>query len=417
MAKKDLIICLYGSTGDLAFRKLLPALSNLKQNNKLPSKTKILALGRREFDTEKYFDFINNSNNGNNFNNLSTITEYINMQISDLNDFGPLSEAISNHSHEKTIVVHYLAISSNLMLDVASNIASAKLATKNNPKHRIVFEKPFGSDFVSSSKINNQLLNMFDETQIFRIDHYLGKDLIKAILDLRFNTNLLESALNPKKLLSIDIVAKEDEGILNRGAFYDETGVIKDMFQSHILQIVSLLTMKKPKKIISNLIASEKVKALKKVVIKEDSVIFGQYDSYLEEDNVSDNSLTETLVKLTLKVKNKFKNIDINILTGKMLDKKETYIKFNLKDGSSINLNIFPSKSITLTTKLLNEEIDIGYNFKNVDDEYATLINAVINNYRENFVGSDEIDIAWKISDKLLSYKDELTLYNKDSFK
>lgn len=417
MTKKDLIICLYGSTGDLAFRKLLPAISNLKYNNKLPSKTKILVLGRRDFNTKDYFDFINSNNGGNNFSNLVEITEYINMQISDLNDFGPLSEAITNYSNKETIVIHYLAISSNLMLDVAKNISDAKLVIKNNLNHRIVFEKPFGNDFISSSKINNQLLNMFDESQIFRIDHYLGKDLIKAILDLRFKTNLLESALSPEKLLSIDIVAKEEDGILNRGAFYDETGAIKDMFQSHLLQIVSLLTMNKPKKFTSDVIANEKVKALKKTKIKEDSIVFGQYYSYLEEENVSSNSLTETLIKLTLNIKNKFKNVDINIFTGKKLDKKETYIKFNLKDGSEINLNIFPNKSIVLKTKLLNELIDTGYNFKNIDDEYATLINAVINNYRENFVRSDEIEIAWKISDELLSYKDGLTIYNEKTFK
>jgi len=417
MTKKDLIICLYGSTGDLAFRKLLPAISNLKYNNKLPSKTKILVLGRRDFNTKDYFDFINSNNGGNNFSNLVEITEYINMQISDLNDFGPLSEAITNYSNKETIVIHYLAISSNLMLDVAKNISDAKLVIKNNLNHRIVFEKPFGNDFISSSKINNQLLNMFDESQIFRIDHYLGKDLIKAILDLRFKTNLLESALSPEKLLSIDIVAKEEDGILNRGAFYDETGAIKDMFQSHLLQIVSLLTMNKPKKFTSDVIANEKVKALKKTKIKEDSIVFGQYYSYLEEENVSSNSLTETLIKLTLNIKNKFKNVDINIFTGKKLDKKETYIKFNLKDGSEINLNIFPNKSIVLKTKLLNEVIDTGYNFKNIDDEYATLINAVINNYRENFVRSDEIEIAWKISDELLSYKDGLTIYNEKTFK
>src|SRR5690554_466428 len=417
MTKKDLIICLYGSTGDLAFRKLLPAISNLKYNNKLPSKTKILVLGRRDFNTKDYFDFINSNNGGNNFSNLVEITEYINMQISDLNDFGPLSEAITNYSNKETLVIHYLAISSNLMLDVAKNISDAKLVIKNNLNHRIVFEKPFGNDFISSSKINNQLLNMFDESQIFRIDHYLGKDLIKAILDLRFKTNLLESALSPEKLLSIDIVAKEEDGILNRGAFYDETGAIKDMFQSHLLQIVSLLTMNKPKKFTSDVIANEKVKALKKTKIKEDSIVFGQYYSYLEEENVSSNSLTETLIKLTLNIKNKFKNVDINIFTGKKLDKKETYIKFNLKDGSEINLNIFPNKSIVLKTKLLNEVIDTGYNFKNIDDEYATLINAVINNYRENFVRSDEIEIAWKISDELLSYKDGLTIYNEKTFK
>lgn len=414
--KKDLIICLYGSTGDLAFRKLLPALSTLRTQNKLPEKTLILALGRREFSTAEYFNFINEHNNGNKISNLNDISNYYQMQITEETDYKDYHDYLNQHSNNNTRVIHYLAVASNMMTTVASNIAKANIVKKNNLNQSIVFEKPFGENYQTAHKINEELLKYYHEDQIYRLDHYLGKDLIKAIIDLRFKINLLESALNPNKLVSIDIVAKEEEGILNRGAFYDQTGAVKDMFQSHLLQIVSLLTMNKPKNFTSSTISQEKVKALKNVEIKKDSIIFGQYDSYLEEDNVDPNSLTETMLKLTLHVKNKFKRIPINILTGKNLDKKETYIKFDLKDGSSINLNIFPKKSITLITKLLNEEIDIGYTFKNIDDEYATLLNAIVQFKKENFVKTDEIELAWKISDNILSYKNELTIYNKNNF-
>ena len=416
MTKKELIICLYGSTGDLSFRKLIPALSKLKLNNKLPDKTLILALGRREYTTETYLEFIETNNPSSETKHLKDITKYYKMEILNNEDYLEYKNMLKEYSDENTRVIHYLAISSNMMIEVSNNISKNGIVQKNNLKQSLVFEKPFGRNYSTAHQINETLLKNYNENQIYRLDHYLGKDLVKAILDLRFKTNLLESALSPKKLTSIEIAAKEDEGILNRGEFYDQTGAVRDMFQSHLLQIVSLLTMNKPKEFNSSLIANEKVKALKNVTIKKDSLIFGQYSGYLEEENISPNSLTETMVKVTLNVKNKFKNIPVNILTGKKLNKKETYIKFNLKDGSQINLNIFPNKSITFVTKLLNEVIDVGHTFTNIDDEYATLISAVINYKQENFVRSDEIELAWKISDNLLTYKNELTIYNNKTF-
>lgn len=416
MTKKELIICLYGSTGDLSFRKLIPALSKLKLNNKLPDKTLILALGRREYTTETYLEFIETNNPSAETKHLKDITKYYKMEILNNEDYLEYKNMLKEYSDENTRVIHYLAISSNMMIEVSNNISKNRIVQKNNLKQSLVFEKPFGRNYSTAHQINETLLKNYNENQIYRLDHYLGKDLVKAILDLRFKTNLLESALSPKKLTSIEIAAKEDEGILNRGDFYDQTGAVRDMFQSHLLQIVSLLTMNKPKEFNSLLIANEKVKALKNVTIKKDSLIFGQYSGYLEEENISPNSLTETMVKVTLNVKNKFKNIPVNILTGKKLNKKETYIKFNLKDGSQINLNIFPNKSITFVTKLLNEVIDVGHTFTNIDDEYATLISAVINYKQENFVRSDEIELAWKISDNLLTYKNELTIYNNKTF-
>lgn len=416
MTKKELIICLYGSTGDLAFRKLIPALSKLKNNSTLPENTLILALGRRDFNNDEYFDFIKENNPNIKLSKLKTITKYFQMQILDSNDYLKLKEEIEINSNENTRVIHYLAVSPNMVLDITNNISSQKVVEKNNLNHSIVFEKPFGEDYRSAHLINKKLLCNYHEKQIYRIDHYLGKDLIKAIIDLRFKTNLLESALRPKKLVSIDIAVKEEVGVLNRGAYYDQTGAVKDMFQSHILQMVSLITMNKPKKFNGDTIINEKVKALKNLSIQKDKIDFGQYVNYLSEENINNNSTTETALKVTLKVKNKFKKVPINILTGKKLGNKETYIKFNLKDGSSINLNIHPNKSITLSTKLLTESINIGYNFKNIDDEYALLFNAIINSKKENFVRSDEIEIAWKIADSILELKNELTIYNPDTF-
>src|SRR5690554_5739031 len=176
MTKKDLIICLYGSTGDLSFRKLIPAINNLKTNNKLPEKTIVLALGRRNYTTDEYLDFIKTNNPSIELKELKEITKYYQMQILNDQDYLNYKKMLDHYSHENTRVIHYLAISSNMMIEVANNISNAGIITKNNLKQSLVFEKPFGKDYISAHKINETLLKNYHENQIYRLDHYLGKD-------------------------------------------------------------------------------------------------------------------------------------------------------------------------------------------------------------------------------------------------
>lgn len=410
--KKDNIIVLYGSTGDLTFRKLLPAITELYKNKDITEKTLILALGRREFTTPEYLQFIFARNNDLDLNILGNIVKYHKMQITDKDDYESLRVILEEATHDKTQVIHYLAVAPELMIQVSNLINEEKIVIKNNLNEKVIFEKPFGSNYLTARKINEQLWKNFNEKQIYRIDHYLGKEIISNILDFRFTNNVLRTAFEPKNLNSIDVVVKEEVGILDRGTFYDANGATKDMFQSHILQMVSLLVMDKPKEFNGNAITDEKVKVLKKLSHKK--VVFGQYNGYLAEENVSSKSLTETLLEIDLIIKNKFKKVSINVLTGKKLGKKETYIQLNIKDGSTLRLNMYPEISVELKTSILNDNMDFKHVFNIVEQEYAKLILAAINSNKESFVRGDEIEVSWQFVDNLLKTKTELMIYNED---
>lgn len=408
---KDLIIVLYGSTGDLTFRKLLPALSNLKKDNILPENTLILSIGRRDFDTNKYFRFINENNSKDDISNLEEITKYYKMQILEESDYNNLRDYIKPHLSNNTRVIHYLAVASNMMKDVALNLSKANIVLKGDKNQSLIFEKPFGTNLQTASKINEELLKLYTEDQIYRIDHYLGKPLIYSLLDIRFKNSLLSETLKSENVKKIKISLNEKEGILNRGAFYDETGAIKDMFQSHIMQILSLITMNKPKDFSSRNITKEKIHAMKKLRFDINSLVYGQYSSYLKEDNVSSNSKTETMFQGTFNSKTKYRNVLIEVETGKMLNEKYTNIKYILKDNSVVNLNIYPNNSITFKTNLIENEINFDYKFNTNMLEYAYLFNAIINFEKDKFLSTKEIELSWKITDEILTYKDKLKIY------
>lgn len=410
--KKDNIIVLYGSTGDLTFRKLLPAITELYNNEEIAKDTLILALGRRDFSTNEYLDFISTRNKSLDLNILKKVVKYHKMQITDKNDYESLRVLLEEEAHDKTQVIHYLAIAPELMIQVSNLINEEGIVKKNNLNQKVIFEKPFGSNYVTARKINEHLWKNFNEKQIYRIDHYLGKEIVSNILNFRFTNNILRSAFDPKNLNSIDIVVKEEVGILDRGTFYDANGATKDMFQSHILQMVSLLVMDKPKEFNDKSITDEKVKVLKKLTSKK--VVFGQYNGYLLEDNVSSKSLTDTLLDIELVVKNKFNKVSINVLTGKKLGKKETYIILNIKDGSTLRLNMYPEIYVELKTNILDDKMTFKHVFNIVEKEYSKLIVAAINSNKESFVRGDEIESSWQFVDELLKNKKELMIYNED---
>lgn len=412
--KKDLIFVLYGSTGDLSFRKLLPAITNLKNNNLLPERTLILTIGRRDFNTKEYLDFVYENNNDLDLSILSDLVLYHQMQITEQADYVTLNNIINEYSLKTTRVIHYLSVAPEFMLDVANNISETGLVSKNELNKSLIFEKPFGHDFKTSNILNKNLWTLFEEEQIYRIDHYLGKSLINHLYELKFNSLTFNSIFNYKNIKEFTINAKEAVGILNRGAFYEATGAVKDMFQSHILQVVSLLLMDEPKNNSSKAIIDEKVKVLRNLKYNKKNIVFGQYNGYLEEKNVSENSLTETLLYVELTSAGKYKNIPVKVLTGKKMTDKETNIKITLKDNSEITIGIFPKSTITIKTSISETPLVFENELNDNIDEYGKLIHAAILSNKEVYVRWDEIEESWKFVDQLLKEKKELVIYTNE---
>jgi glucose-6-phosphate 1-dehydrogenase len=328
---------------------------------------------------------------------------------------------------------------------LTKNLANHELATpsqtvdnpEQEPWSRLVYEKPFGYDLTSAEQINACIKQAFHENQIFRIDHYLGKELVGNIALLRFTNRILEPLWNNQHIESVQIILSENAGIGTRGGFYDSYGALKDMVQSHMLQILALVAMEAPLLLKADHIRNAKADVLKKVQVA--SVIRGQYEGYRDEEKVAADSQTETFVALRCTIDNdRWRGVPFYVKTGKFLDKKEASIHIRFKQVPCL-LDVCPSDSNYLTIKINPDEgIYLEINVKvpgvadrvmpvsmdfshdvmfgpNTPEAYEVLLADVIAHDHSAFVRADEIHYSWKIVEEALSKKGILYTYKKGS--
>ncbi|MFA5692819.1 MAG: glucose-6-phosphate dehydrogenase [Acholeplasmataceae bacterium] len=437
---KNTIITIFGATGDLTARKLIPAITKLYLDNEISENTLVIALGRRDYNTDSFLTSLSDFNsNVINKDLLSKILFYYKMQITNPDDYNGLKTLINKYKDENTKLIYYLAIGPDLIKGVAKNLSDYNLITKNNPNERIVFEKPFGNNLKSAKEINNMLWQYFTEEQIYRIDHYLGKEMIQNIISVRFANLLFRDSWDSKSIKEIRLVVKEKEGILKRAGYYDHAGALKDMVQSHILQMLSLITMDPPYEYESLYIADEKVKVLKSLTVLPDSVFIGQYDGYLNEENIDKDSKTETFVSFICYVNTpNFREIPIKIFTGKKLSKKESYLeviyhqtneqkRWNLKASRNIlKISIDPKEKVEL---LINSKVpgfkdelsQVNLSYKiaesahgNIPAAYERLILDLINGSKTLFARWDEIEYSWHFIDRIKDCHKNLYIYKNE---
>ena len=282
-------LAIFGATGNLMYKKLLPAIAALQSNNLLDLETKILCIGRANHTLESYIETAKTQiHSPINWDKLSPILEYFRMDFDQVDSYNNLKTYMNGNGDSKRLF--YLAVAPELFPIIAEGISSVQLITKNDAFGRIVFEKPFGEDLKTAKAINTMLWKYFDESQIYRVDHYLGKEMIQNILVMRFANKLFENNWNSLAIEKVTIIAKETEGVMNRGNYYDHVGALKDMIQSHLLQMAALIAMEVPKSFDVDGIREEKVKVLKQIKVDYKAVITGQYNGYLNEKNIQLNS-------------------------------------------------------------------------------------------------------------------------------
>lgn len=408
--KKNIDFVLFGSTGDLSTRKILPALEKIVQEYK-NFKINIFAIGRRLYTNKEYIEHVNNSKKFS--NKLLKKIKYIKADISKSDSLSVLKKYLKNET------IYFFATHSEFYENITLQLKKFKLI-KNNTK--AIFEKPFGNDCESSKKLDDILHRAFLEKQIYRIDHYLGKETVQNIMVLRFANSVFEPLWNDKYISNIQIIIDEDLGIESRGQYYDKTGAIKDMIQNHVLQLVSLLIMPCPKKFSAKEMHESKLEVLKSLDDVNDFVV-GQYEGYKSEKHVQNNSRTETFCALKLKTKlEHFKNTPIFLRTGKKLEKKRSIIVVEFKkdnflfpnlEQNRLILNIQPKQDIIFefNTKKPNTELDIkkahlkfchDCHFKeNSPEGYEKLILDTINGDQTLFIKSQELIESWRIVDNL----------------
>ena len=442
---------IFGGTGDLAYRKLIPALYNLMLDGLLPKNINVYGVGskylgdeeyrktaiekiklysRREFDQKICEEKIK-------------CLKYIQSDIRSDDAYMSFSEIFSIKEN-----IFYLAVDPELYKPIIHTIKNASLNVQNGKYAKVIIEKPFGWSLKTAVEINHTISSIFPEESIYRIDHYLGKEMTRNISVIRFANEIFEALLCSRYIANIQVIINEDIGILDRGRYYDKTGAIRDMFQNHLLQLLCLATMEKPSSLNSEDVIDQKVRILDALKIceknKSEDLIIGQYDGYREEKDIKIDSETETYIAVKISIDNtRWKDTDIFLSTGKMLENKLATIVYNFRKSDS---NIYGSKIDRNKIEILiqpNEGISIGFNIKqpgnenivnqvkmdfchecfygsNTPEAYEKLLDDVFRNDKTSFTRWDEVKAAWSFVDRIIDIiekdkKSFLKIYTKRS--
>lgn len=459
--EQSCVMVIFGGTGDLTHRKLLPAIYNLKHQGMLPDAFAIVAVGRREKTTEEYRNEIYGSlkrfarfePDESKWKELSSLIYYVQAEFSQDEGYGKLKDFLNklDEAHgTKGNRLYYLAVSPENYEVIAGKLKINGMTEKEGAWSRIVIEKPFGKDLQSARLLNQKISDMFPEKNTFRIDHYLGKEMVQSILGIRFANAIFEPLWNNQYIDNIQISSSETIGIEGRGEYYEKAGALGDMVQNHLLQLLALLTMEPPRDLKPESVRDQKIKLLQSIIempsgINENNAVFGQYGAgriegravpeYRHEMKVSPQSDTETFIALKFQIDNpRWKNTPVYLRTGKLLAAKSTEVVVQFKP---IFNSVFPGDSSSLEPNLLvikiqpREEIYIRFNTKNpgIDgkvcpvkmnfcqncrvceakncspDAYEKLIFDAICGDSTLFTRWDEVEQSWKIIGRIMEVK------------
>ena len=442
----SLDLVLFGGTGDLAWRKLMPALFQAFRHGTLPEGTRIIGVARDELSDEQYRSLIQSRFDGvelakrpspEEFSRFAALLHFVRLDLSQPRDYAVLAASLQQRN--ATTVVMYLATAPALFTQVCEQIAAAGL---NQPHVRIVLEKPLGHDLASNRAINDAVRKAFTERQVFRIDHYLGKPSVQNLFALRFGNSLFEPLWRRETIANIQITIAEDLGVEKRGAFYDQTGALRDMVQNHALQLLCAIGMEPPINAHADAIRDEKLKVLRSLKpwtpeTLTQHVVRGQYAAgnvngeavraYRDEPGVAAGSTTETFVALRAEIANwRWAGVPFYIRTGKRLAGRDAHIVVNFRPaphaifhappGSSNRLviNLQPRDGLELhllaqgqdnphprkaSQSLAPVQLDLDFDKRFGSERvgaYERLLLDVIDGRLNLFVRSDEQEEAWR---------------------
>ena len=444
-------LVLFGGTGDLAWRKLMPALFQAFRHGTLPEGGRIIAVARDDLSDEQYrsliqarFDNVELAKRPtpDEFARFAASLHYLRMDLSHAQDYERLAQVLKARGADS--VVMYVATAPSLFTTVCEQIAAVGL---NGPGTRVVLEKPLGHDLQSNQAINDTLRRVLKEEQVFRIDHYLGKPSVQNLFALRFGNALFEPLWRRENIANIQITIAEELGVEARGAFYDQTGALRDMVQNHALQLLCAIGMEPPINASAHAIRDEKLKVLQSLKPwSQESigqhVIRGQYAAgthqgqavpgYAQEPGVAPGSSTETFVALRTEISNwRWAGVPFYIRTGKRLAGRDAHIVVNFrpvphpifrtpagaanrlvihlqpKDGLELHLlaqgTAQHQTGPALSPVHLNLDFDLRFGTERVG-AYERLLLDVIAGRLNLFVRSDEQEEAWRWVEPILQH-------------
>ncbi|MCO4850250.1 glucose-6-phosphate dehydrogenase [Bacillus vallismortis] len=442
------VIVIFGATGDLAKRKLYPSIHRLYQNGQIGEEFAVVGVGRRPWSNEDLRETVKTSISSSADKHIDDFTSHFYYHPFDVTNPGSYQELnVLLNQLEDTYQIpnnrmFYLAMAPEFFGTIAKTLKSEGV-TATTGWSRLVIEKPFGHDLPSAQALNKEIREAFTEDQIYRIDHYLGKQMVQNIEVIRFANAIFEPLWTNRYISNIQITSSESLGVEDRARYYEKSGALRDMVQNHIMQMVALLAMEPPIKLNTEEIRSEKVKVLRALrPIAKDEVdeyfVRGQYQAgeidgvavpaYTDEDNVAPDSNTETFVSGKLLIDNfRWAGVPFYIRTGKRMKEKSTKIVVQFKDipmnlyyGNENNMNpnllvihIQPDEGITLylNAKKLGgaahaQPIKLDY-CSNCNDEmntpeaYEKLIHDCLLGDATNFAHWDEVALSWSFVDAI----------------
>ena len=401
-------IVIFGATGDLCKKKLIPALYKLWQKELLPENFLILGAARREPTAEMWRESLGEY--------PDDFLHHLDYQCADLS----MVETLRHLPDYIDDMSYFLSVPPERYADAISNLKEAG-CLDDPERSRVVIEKPFGTDYKSAHHLQSLVERHLREKQVYRIDHYLGKDTVNSILATRFSNILLEPLWNRQYIDEIQIYATETIDCDGRAQYYDTAGAVRDMLQNHILQVLALIAMEAPCRMSAKEVRREKTKVLAATRISE-NIILGQYDGYRGEEGVNPNSNTPTYFAGTLFVDNwRWEGVPFNVMTGKAMPYGCVEVVIKLKapplklyegeinDRIVIRLQPNPHldirmdiKSPGLSDDLERATLTHSYPEERAVDGYEKLLNDAINGDQSHFVHADEVMESWRIVDDLL---------------
>ncbi|MCK9193533.1 MAG: glucose-6-phosphate dehydrogenase [Nevskia sp.] len=440
----DLIF--FGGTGDLALRKLLPALYHRHRDSKDTSGWRIIGVSRQALDTAGYLQLVDSScrefiadkdYDEASWQAFARCVEYLQIDGTQAADYSKLSALLTDSTDR--VRVFYLSTAASLFASICGNLAQAGLVT---PLSRVVLEKPLGLDLQSATQINESVGAIFEERQIFRIDHYLGKETVQNLIALRFANSIFEPLWHRASVRDVQITLAEQVGVEGRGGYYDHYGALRDMVQNHALQLLCILAMEPPSNNNPDEIRDEKLKVLRALrPFTPDDVrsrtVRGQYRAgaidgkavvgYLEEEGIPESSTTETFVALRANLDNwRWARVPFYIRTGKRMQDRVSEIVINFRavphailpgnDNDDVNrlvIRLQPDEGIKLfvlakvpgadmRVRPVHLNLDFGQTFKARQwDAYERLLMDVIGGNLTLFMRRDELDAAWRWIDPI----------------
>jgi len=441
-------IVIFGASGDLTSRKLIPALFRLHQRGRLPSETKIVGVSRSKYSDESWREKLTESTAkymGDSFDTqawekFAGDVHYCPGDIKRAEDFKLLASRLNELEHGalehgRTDRVYYIATMPQLYGPVTAQLGEAGLADDSSGARRIVIEKPFGTDLKTARQLNQAIGTVFREDQVYRIDHYLGKETVQNIMVLRFGNSIFEPIWNRNYIDHVQITVAEEVVVGRRGDYYDRSGVLRDMFQNHLLQLMMVTAMEGPVKFNADSVRDEKVKVLRAVRPLRggdfaECGIRGQYEGYCSEEGVASDSPTETFAALKLHIDNwRWKDVPFYLRSGKGLSCRTTQIVIEFREpphmlfgggresspqANRLVIQIQPAEGIQIHFQskvpdqgmsLRQSQLDFRFDTnqtQSMPDAYQRLLQDALQGDASLFARSDEVEQAWQIIDPII---------------